>query len=191
MFNATTALRTAAYGCAMLGALIGAEPAQAGFIGATVNVSAYFPNTTTVEVDGGDATVSGAIEYPTGSFASYNPSWEVDVTDTRIIITNAGASNGFPFSDADFNGFIVTVVAGPSIAAAVVDGASDFGPVEITIVGGTQLQLNFQGVTAANGEPLSSIIDVRFGEVPEPASLALLGAGILAAAGMRRRNATR
>ena len=187
MFDVKSALRTAIGSCLLLGTAIVAEPAQAGFIGATVVVTANFPDTSTVEVDAGDLNVSGLVEYPVGTFAGYNSSWQIDITDSQIIITNAGPSNGFPFSDATFNGFILTVLIGPEIAAAVVDGASDFAPAEITVVGGNQIQLNFRGVDAPNGEELSSIINVRFDAVPEPTTLALFGAGILAAAGMRRR----
>lgn len=69
MFNATIALRTTIGSCLLLGAALAATPAQAGFLGATVNVKALFPDTSTIEVDGGNAVVTGAVEYAAGTFA--------------------------------------------------------------------------------------------------------------------------
>ncbi|MDQ2764258.1 MAG: hypothetical protein M3Y22_12505, partial [Pseudomonadota bacterium] len=74
----------------------------ATLIGATVNVSARYPNTTTVYADGGNKVVTDAVEYGTGSFAAYNPNFSVDVQADRVVIfLNGGTS----FGTAAFNGF--------------------------------------------------------------------------------------
>jgi len=64
--------------------------AQAQLDGSTINVSAYYPDTSSVYQNGGNTVVSGSTEYPTGSFPSYNPTWSVDVTDNQMIITGSG-----------------------------------------------------------------------------------------------------
>jgi hypothetical protein len=53
--------------------------AHAGMIGAVVDVGAYYPTSSSLYADGGTKTVSGAIEYPAGSFAGYNSSWQIDI----------------------------------------------------------------------------------------------------------------
>ncbi len=68
--------------------------AYAGLIGATVNVSANFPDPATVYADGGNQVVGAGVEYPAGIFAAYNSSWQVDITDTQMIVSNTTA--GFP-----------------------------------------------------------------------------------------------
>src|SRR5262249_53595972 len=97
-------------GAFTLGAmLLSMNPASAGLIGATVDVSANFPTVGTVFSDGGNKVVSNAIEYPAGSFPTYQPVWQVNITDNQFILTATSAS-GFPFTGASFNGFILTVL---------------------------------------------------------------------------------
>jgi hypothetical protein len=163
--------------------------AHAGLIGATVDVGAYDPTSSSLFKDGGITTVSGAIEYPSGSFAGYNSSWQIDITDTQLILTDAAPSNGFPFASAAFNGFILTVLSGPTLVSASVDPSSAFSPV-ISIVGGNELLLNYQGVTGSGA--VSSIIDITTGasSVPEPATwLTVLtsGMGLLGARWLKAR----
>ena len=162
--------------------------AHAGLIGATVDVAAYYPTSSILYADGGTRTVSGAIEYPAGSFAGYNTSFRIDITDTQLILTNAGNSTGLPFAGATFNGFILTVLSGPTLLSASVDSSSAFSPVGISSVGGNQLLLNYQGVTGPS-QPVSSIININ--TVPEPATwLTVLASGI-GLLGARRRKARR
>jgi hypothetical protein len=173
-----------------LALLTGYSTARAGLIGATVDVGAYYPTSSSLYEDGGTTTVSGAIEYPQGTFADYNTSWQIDITDNQIIVTNATA-DGFPFGSATFNGFILTVLSGPTLVSASVDPSSAFSPFDISIVGGNQLLLNFQGVDAPN-DVISSVINITSsGSVPEPATwLTVLtcGMGLL---GARRLKAQR
>jgi len=174
--------------CALL-LLVSGRAAQAGLIGATVDVSAYFPNTTSLYTDGGNRVVSDAVEYLMGSFAPYNGLWVVDITDSQMLIEWTGFRSG-TFEPAIFNGFFLT---GPPILTAVNDVSSVFAPVSINIVGGNVLQLNYQGL----GVPAfsTSIIDITIdaSAVPEPATwISMFGgcvAGILVARRVRRRDA--
>ncbi len=164
--------------------LIGPMAAHATLLGATVNVSAYYPTVGNLYQAGPDVVVSNAIEYPMGTFGSYNPSWQIDITDTQIRITNTGGT-GFPYLNAAFNGWVLTMVSGPAITGGSVAVGSQFNPNSITLVG-NQLFLNYQGVTGEG--TLTSIIDIRTGaSVPEPGTLALLGAGLLGVFFARRR----
>ena len=165
-------------------ALTVATPASAGLLGATVNVSAYFPDAATLFYDPGNAVVGASVEYPQGSYPSYNDSWEVDVSDDRVKITDT-LGVGLSFAPAAFNGFILTVVSGPSIVSASIDAASTIVPVGVSVSGG-RLFMNFAGVSEqAFG---SGIVTFVTGDVPvpAPATPALLGMGLVALGGRRR-----
>jgi hypothetical protein len=151
-----------------------AGPAQAGLLGATVNVSGYYPDSDSLYLDPGDAVVSGAVEYPQGIYGSYG-SVAVDITDTQLIIDDQ-IGNALPFADAEFNGFILRVLSGPQIATASVDPASNFSPVEVSVIDG-DLLLNFQGVSEKDSPGRYSIIN--FTTVPEPGPGLLMGLGLV------------
>ncbi|MBX9789550.1 MAG: hypothetical protein K2Y37_11605 [Pirellulales bacterium] len=160
--------------------------ASAGLSGATVNVSAYYPNSTKVFVNPGDRVVTDAVEYPAGSYlSSYNESWQVDVFDDRLTITNVGLL-GFPFDDANFNGFILKVISGPTILSASADPLSDFFPVELSVQNGTDILINYSDVFHDNTAAASII---RFTTVPEPGTSTLCISGALLVVGVvaRRR----
>jgi uncharacterized protein (TIGR03382 family) len=167
-------------------ALAIATPASAGLLGSTVNVSTYFPDASTLFYDPGNAVVGASVEYPQGSYPPYNTSWEVDVSDNRITITDV-LGTGLSFAPGSFNGFVLTVVSGPSIVSASVDAASTIVPVDVTVSGG-RLFINFAGVSDQDFG--SGIVTFVTGDVPvpAPAALALFGLGLVAL-GARRRPA--
>jgi hypothetical protein len=175
--------------CALL-LLVSGRAAQADLIGATVDVSAYYPNTSSLYADGGNTVVSDALEYPVGSFAHYNSSWAIDITDSQMLLEWTNPNPG-SFLPAAFNGFFLTIVSGPPILTAINDVSSDFAPVSISIVGGNVLQLNYQGLSIPASS--TSIIDITTGAsaVPEPATwIPLFGccvAGILVTRRVRKR----
>jgi hypothetical protein len=151
--------------------------AYAGLLGATVDVSARYPTDTTVVEDAGSTFVTNGVEYPAGSFAAYNTSWEIDVQDNQILITDATAS-GLPFSSAAFNGFVLEIVSGPAITSAFTDELSTIIPTNEYVNAGN-LYIDFAGVDATAGG--AAVIDFTTGSaVPEPATWAITLLGFAA-----------
>ena len=116
--------------------------AAAQLTGSTVNVSAYYPDVTTVYADPGNVVVSDMIEYPSGSLFPYSGSWQIDLGASQMSITDLG-QNGFPFAPETFNGFILRLVSGPAILSASVDPTSQFVPVSLTVEGGNRVLANY------------------------------------------------
>jgi hypothetical protein len=183
-----------AAGIALLGQAL---PVEAGLLGSTVDVSVLFPDQATLFLDAGNKVVGDQIEYPVGSFSSYNANLSVDITDTQIIVSLNGTDT--LFSSATFNGLAITDLSG-SFASALGDGSSGFNPNNITIVGNT-LFLNFQGIPTSQAGDISTI-DIETAattepepgttpttDVPEPVTVALFGAGLVGLGLMRRRRA--
>jgi hypothetical protein len=164
-------------------------PAQAQLLGATVDMTARYPTLDNIYAEGGVATVGADIEYPAGAFAGYSDSWEIDITDNQLFITNTTV--GFPFGDGQFNGWVLTVLSGPALLSAAINPASGFAPIEISIFGSNELRLNFAGVSGPNDFPLTAVIDLAFASaIPEPETYLLLLAG-LSAIGLRLRRRRR
>lgn len=167
-------------------AVLATGSARADLYGSVINVSAYYPNTSSVSESGLNETVSGAIEYPVGTFPVYDRFAQIDITDDQIVIENT-LNMGAPYNSAAFNGWVLSIISGPTILSAVADPASQSDPVGISIVNGNQLFLNFEGVTQGAGA--SSIIDIQ--TTPEPSAAALLGIGLFGAMIFHRRSLRR
>jgi len=147
--------------------------ANAQLTGSTVNLSAYFPDSSTVYDNPGNKVVSAAVEYPAGSFQSYNMYWEANITNSQLIVNWTNPSQG-NFSGATFNGFILSVISGPVISSASINPSSAFTPLSLTIDGSNRVLMNYQGVIVPGSS--SSIIDFSF--VPEPTAVTLAGVAL-------------
>ncbi len=143
---------------------------QAGLLGESVNLSAHYPDASSVWQAGPIVVVSAGVEYAAGSFPSYSSSWQIDITDTQIRITDIGGL-GFPYGAAPFNGWVLKTLTGPGILSATPAGDSQFNPIAISIVNGNELFLNYSEV--AGPQFGTSTIDITL--VPEPACLAVVG----------------
>lgn len=159
---------------ALLSTLVGSA-AQADLTGATVNISAYYPDTDALFWDPGDVVVSGALEYPAGSFGTYTQAVAIDITDTQIILDDTTIT-ALPALPAEFNGYVLRVISGPGITTASIDPASAWKPVEVTVVNG-ELRINYQGVEERDFPGPLSIIN--YTAVPEPHPTALAATGLL------------
>ncbi len=163
-----------------LAAILVSAEAQAGINGTSVDLSAYYPDMSSLYSDAGSAIVGPGVDFPFNSLPGYD-SLSFDLSDTQIsICCNA------VFADAAFNGFAFTF-SSVVPTGAFVDPSSAYAPVGISLIGNT-LFLNYQNVVnLTNG---ASVIDLQFGgvSVPEPATWALMLSGFgLAGAALRRR----
>jgi PEP-CTERM motif len=168
--------------CFGFAATVVASTANAGLSGALVNVAGYYPDTNSLIEAGPNTTVSGAIEYPDGTFSLYSSSWQIDIADTQLTISDVGGY-GFPYGAAPFNGWKLTIISGPSILSAVADASSQFNPVGISIVNGNELFLNYSDVSGPQFG--TSVIDIA--TVPEPGTMTLVGLSIVGLLAIIRR----
>lgn len=177
---------------------LGAATTEAGLIGSSVDLSVHFPDRETVFAAGGTKIVGDGVEYPALlNFDGGALRIDVDVTDTQLIITNAGEDAHFDATFGPFNGFVLTIVSGPALLSATWNAAlSDplFRPFEISVTP-AQLVLNFvdEDSTPRFGAGMpagtSSVIDIA--AVPEPATLTLVGSGVAALVARRMKRARR
>jgi len=149
-----------------------------GLDGATVDLAYYFPTSTSVYEENGTFTV------PTADTVFFGQV-EANVTDDQLIITTLVSSF---FTPASFNGVVMTVVSGPTITSAVLDGASTLNPAGISIVGGDEILVNFSGDTLTPGA--QTIVDINTSSsVPDGGTtLGLLGMGFTGLLGLKRKN---
>ena len=167
------------FGLIAAAALIGSSiPVHAGIIGASVDVKADFPTLGTVINDGGTKTVDASIEYPLGSFPSYNSDFRGKPHPTPRSSYRSTAPPPL-FSQAHLMAFDMHVLYGVRSPLRWLTGASGFNPINISI-NGQHLLLNYQGVNVSAGAS-TSIIDVTgtgSSAVPEPASIILFSTGL-------------
>src|SRR5262245_53213633 len=85
-------------------ALVSAAPlgANAGLLGATVNVDFYYPDQNTLYCSNGSAVVGAGVEYP-GSCPGFDPV-VIDISDGQITVDTGGNS----WAGGTINGFLLT-----------------------------------------------------------------------------------
>jgi hypothetical protein len=148
--------------------------ANATLIGSTVNVDWYFPDSSTLHCTSGTAVVGAGVEYASGCLG-FSPV-SIDISDNVLAVDTGGIS----WSSGSFNGFLLSVLDGPSILSAVYTGGS-MGYTGLTI-DAEGLWVDFAG-TSPGG---IAYFDLTTENVSEPTTLALLGLG-LAGIGFNRK----
>lgn len=153
---------------------------HAALLGSTVDVDFYFPDISSLFCNSGSAVVGAGVEYAAGC-SGFSPV-SIDVTGTQVIVD----SGGFGWSSGSFNGFVMSILSGPTITSLAYNlTLSTMGSTGISFTG-TSMSFNF----ASQGSG-TAVFDIGTGlsEVPIPAALPLLGSalGFMALAGRRKR----
>ncbi len=158
------------------------EPGSHSLIGRTVQVEMNFDGFPYATNSG--TVTSNGLDFPAGSFSGYGPDVYVTVGTDSITFGNGPGH----YTVGSFNGPIYTI--SPATSLAVTLQSSDlpgFDQSLISVIGNT-ISLNFSGLEAPNGTlvTIGVVVDPAT-SVPEPASIALLGAGLLGLGFGRRR----
>lgn len=166
----------------LLGLLIGCgvmNTANATLLnGQTVSFQYLFP---TISSDysstaNGNYVVGSGVEVLNGVCCSFEGT--VDISDNNIRVNFHG--NG-GYSSAAFNGFLISDVLGQigDFTSVSVNGATNMGGFDISDVtfDANHIWVNWQGLNFAPGVVVSVDINGNSSDVPEPASLALIGLG--------------
>ena len=167
--------------------------AHAGFIGRQLGVDYFYPNQSSpygpsVEtppvfiVGSGIETVVNVENVTTIT---------VDVSDTSMLFNFSTDHPGPTWLSNSFNGLIFNLISGNSFdfATASIDASSTFAGFDLSRVSFTdsQVAVNWQGLSYDSNTILRINFEPNAAEVPEPATLSLLGLGFLGAIAMRRR----
>lgn len=175
----------------LLGLLLVATPASAAMIGVTIEATALFPDLAAPTTTAGpvDAVVGPGIEFTDGQFTPFfGPSFDFD--DATITITTTAVNH----SGGSFNGYRFFDVLGglPNISAlSIISDTSGFfsaAPSRLSF-DANNIFINFQDLSF-NGDEVV-VLGVQTQDagapVPEPATLTLLGTGLVLAGARRRR----
>ena len=149
-----------------------------------------------------DLTAGGALSAFLVETISADADWNFEViaytdaynwTAINLQANEVPSGTGPVFTTISFAAFSLCGFSGGAVNSITCGGAAGDAPVDLTNLGALQVRLNID--PAGNPATTSFDIDLRLGSittvVPEPATLGLLGIGLLAAGGMlglRRRN---
>jgi hypothetical protein len=168
---------------------ISSVSAHAGLMGQTLSAQYFYPNTSTAYVGATfvpPTFIVGAGVETVGDVEGVT-TLTVDFSDSALLLTLNTILTNPTWGPASFNGPIFTSTTGLNIVSATNTGTTLAGFDDSRIsFDATQLFLNWQGLSYQDGD----VVSIQFEsatDVPEPISITLLGAGLVAIGVSRRR----
>jgi hypothetical protein len=181
------ALATSVLSLAVL--VAGITPARASFISAEMTASYQYPTLGTIYAPATWAPPTFVVGAGVETLANIEgvTNIAVDFSSASLSLLLTTVLDSPTWGSVAFNGPVFTATAPLGISSASVNAATTMAGFDVSRISytGNEIRIDWNGLSYGNGTAV--VVDFTFVAVPEPATLALLGFGLLTMAAVARR----